>query len=195
MHGNLTYARLIAPCGRFASTDTKVSRIRKSLGVHFCYNLSLLNDPFSLAFGAHLSLHPLSGGTAAPAGVFVCMCCCVRFRLASELLFEPQRLYVFFSLSAKHLQRPTINICLDIVGMVVPSMLVLFVYFSLSLSYFDFLAPPGTKGVSQTATDALVGINNINVMSCLFSCSLIPSPAGMFSFHGTFATQKFSLAS
>lgn len=49
----------------YTQKRTEKKNERKSLGTHFCHHLSSFNDPFSLAFSAHLSPHPLSVGTAA----------------------------------------------------------------------------------------------------------------------------------
>lgn len=118
-YGNLTHAR------PHVQTDTHRSEDRrKSLGTHFCHNLSSFNDPFSLAFNAHLSRYPLSVSTAAPRGVFVCevVCWCVCLRSAPEPLFVPQRLcapFCFFvSLSSQSLWLPAISVTLNLVTLV-----------------------------------------------------------------------------
>lgn len=83
-------------------------------------------------------------GTAAPDGVFVWMCCCVRFRLASELLFVSQCLYVFFSFCAK--LKPSVATYQHLFGDEVPPCARPLPVFPSPYHPSTFFAPPDSEG-------------------------------------------------
>lgn len=76
----------------------KRKKERKSLGTHFCHNLSSFNDPFSLALSTHLSLCGYSC-----SGWCVCVCVCDDLCVTDQCLSHCLRLGVcmFCLFSAK----------------------------------------------------------------------------------------------